>query len=279
MKKYISLCIVLAYVLVGCDAHSADNSDTIYDTKSRFSIGEDKQIVFAPGNLQYHPQNKQWRFAPAQYECIGLHNSQTSNTYNGWIDLFGWGTGSSPVTTSVQYSDYANFVDWGENKIGEDDPNVWRTLTKVEWEYLLHSRTHAPFLKGIAKVGNTNGLIMLPDMCWLLVDTITGGLIVDGVRFRYGLSDMLGDSCYEEYQAFSIEEWSKLEAIGAIFLPAAGSRFGLNVRDEMACGGYWSATGYSAHHAYYITFNSREAGVASYYRDYGRSVRLVKDLK
>ena len=279
MKKQFVFCIVLLCVLVGCDSHSAENIDTVSNTKSRFSVGEEKQVVFSPGNLQYHPQNKQWRFAPAQYECIGSNNSNISNTYNGWVDLFGWGTGSSPVNSSIQYSDYATFVDWGGNKLGEEDPGVWRTLTNKEWDYLLNLRTCASFLKGPAKVVDTNGLIILPDMCWLLVDTITGGLIVDGVRFQYGFPEMLGAGYYAKYQTFSKEEWSKLEAVGAIFLPAAGTRFGSRVRDVMVCGNYWSSTGYSAHYAYYVSFSSCEACVDSYYRDYGRSVRLVKDLK
>lgn len=40
--------------------------------------------------------------------------------------------------------------------------------------------------------------------------------------------------------SISIDNWSKLESAGVVFLPAAGSRDGSTVYD--ACGYYWSGT-------------------------------------
>jgi len=44
------------------------------------------------GNLQYQATTKTWRFADQQYHVIGMDNEKISETYSGWIDLFGWGT-------------------------------------------------------------------------------------------------------------------------------------------------------------------------------------------
>ena len=80
------------------------------------------------------------------------------------------------------------------------------------------------------------------------------------------------------YQAFTADQWSKLESAGAVFLPAAGYRYGSDVGNVQYNGGYWSATGRSSGYAYCLLFYSDEADVDYNYRYYGHSVRLVKDL-
>ena len=62
----------------------------VQEPKIGFSVSEGKQVIFSPGNLQYHPKNDQWRFAENQYDRIGEANKNVSVTYDGWIDLFGW---------------------------------------------------------------------------------------------------------------------------------------------------------------------------------------------
>ena len=52
-----------------------------------FSVSATQQVLFAPGNLQYHPANDEWRFAESQTDCIGDANKNCSSTYNGWLDL------------------------------------------------------------------------------------------------------------------------------------------------------------------------------------------------
>ena len=67
-----------------------------------------------------------------------------------------------------------------------------------------------------------------------------------------------------------------MEAAGAVFLPAAGTRLGANVGDNG--GGYWSSTPYnSAYGAFYMSFTEYGAGTYTSDRDQGRSVRLVRD--
>ena len=237
-----------------------------------FSVSADKQVTFSPGNLQYHPANNKWRFAENQTDYIGEANSNCSPTYNGWLDLFGWSTSSTyfGVSTSQEYADYSgSFVDWGTNKIGSDAPNTWRTLTKDEWEYLLNTRPNASSLKGIAQVNGVNGLILLPDS-WICPS---------GVTFKSGFHSNYGEDYYAEYQIFTAEQWPKLEAAGAVFLPAAGYRDGRYVYDVQDNGGYWSATEYSSIDAHYLLLYSDLAYMNNNNRAPGRAVRLVKDIE
>ena len=246
------------------------DDNPIYDgsfVAKPFSVSASKTVTFSPGNLQYHPANDEWRFAPNQTDYIGEDNANISETYSGWIDLFGWGTGNNPTNASTDYNDYPTFVDWGVNKIGSDAPNTWRTLTYDEWRYVCFNRPNAGELIGVAEVNGVNGLILLPDS-WTCPS---------GVTFKSGFDYDWCTECYGSYQTFSSSEWSKLEASGVVFFPAAGYRFGSDVYSVQYYGFYWSATEYNYHSALYLYFYSGEADLGSYDRDYGRSVRLVQD--
>ena len=232
-----------------------------------FSVSENKTVTFSPGNLQYHAANDEWRFAPNQLDYIGNDNENVSSTYNGWIDLFAWGTGNNPTNKSTDYGDYQTFVDWGVNKIGSYSPNTWRTLTYDEWYYLRYQRPNYDKLIGVAQVNGVNGLILLPD-AWVCPS---------GVTFKAGFHNDWCTECYGNYQTISALEWSKLEASGAVFLPAAGGRNGSNVIDVRYFGGFWSATEVDSYNALYLRFFSDGAYMVNYYRNYGLSVRLVQD--
>ena len=68
------------------------------------------------------------------------------------------------------------------------------------------------------------------------------------------------------------------EANGAVFLPAAGDRWGTSVVEFGTGGFYWSATQRYDSQAYDISFRVDEMccyGYCGYYRNCGRSVRLV----
>ena len=250
-----------------------------------FSVSADKQVTFSKGNLQYTQSTNTWSFAENQWEMIGTDNvtggtvssdpqygdSKEGTALADKVDLFGWSTSSTNfgVSTSTDDADYSgSFVDWGKNKIGNDAPNTWRTLTHDEWKYLLNTRPNASSLKGVAQVNGVNGLILLPDS-WTCPA---------GVTFKSGFHSEWGGDYYAAYQTFTADQWAKLEAAGAVFLPAAGERSGSSVGDVRDSGGYWSATERSGSNADYLYFYSDEAGMDYDYRDYGPSVRLVKDL-
>lgn len=237
-----------------------------------FSVSVDKQVTFSQGNLQYHPANDEWRFAENQTDYIGDANSNCSSTYNGWLDLFGWSTSATNfgVSTSTDSeNDYSgSFVDWGTNKIGNDAPNTWRTLTYDEWHYLRHIRTYADDLVGVAQVNGVNGLIFLPDT-WVCPK---------GITFKSGFHSSSGVGYYAAYQTFTAAEWSKLESAGAVFLPAAGIRLGSSMNYVQLYGHYLSATESNSYNSSYLSFYSFAAYMDFSYRYLGLSVRLVKDL-
>ena len=243
----------------------------VYQGIGVFSVAAGKTVTFSPGNLQYHPANDEWRFAESQTDYIGNANSNCSSTYDGWLDLFGWSTSATNfgVSTSTANSFYqGSFVDWGRNKIGNDAPNTWRTLTRNEWGYLLGTRPNASSLKGVAQVNGVNGLIFLPDN-WTCPA---------GVSFKSGFGSSYRADYYAAYQTFTADQWSKLEAAGAVFLPAAGYRYGSYVSSVQVSGYSWSATESLSNNAYYFGFYSDVARMYYDHRHYGRSVRLVKDL-
>ena len=239
-----------------------------------FSVGEGKTVTFSPGNLQYTQSTNTWSFAENQYDYLGEANiAIDADVLADKVDLFGWSTGATNfgVSTSKDNNDYSgSFVDWGTNKIGTDAPNTWRTLTRNEWEYLLETRPNASSLCGVAQVNGVNGLIFLPDN-WTCPA---------GVTFKSGFHSDWREEAYGQYQIFTAEQWSKLESAGAVFLPAAGRRYGSNVYNVPLFGYCWSATEYdsNSNFAYCLDFGSDEAGMGGYYRYCGQSVRLVKDI-
>jgi hypothetical protein len=236
-----------------------------------FSVSADKQVTFSKGNLQYTQSTNTWSFAENQYDYIGTDNVIDDELADK-IDLFGWSTGATNfgVSTSTDWENgySGSFIDWGTNQIGADAPNTWRTLTKDEWDYLLNTRTNASVLKGVAQVNGVNGLVFLPDN-WTCPA---------GVTFKSGFHSERGVDYYSAYQTFTVKQWSKLEAAGAVFLPASGRRGGSDVGNVGRGGFYWSATEIDSRNADYLYFSSDEANIYSSVRYEGYSVRLVKDL-
>lgn len=198
-----------------------------------FTAGPDKQIYFAPGNLQYKASTDTWRFAPHQYDMIGYDNINISQTYSGWIDMFGWGTGDNPTQNSQSMDDYEYFVDWGINAIDTFPVNTWRTPTRGEWNYIFKSRPDAYQLWSCATIrttaSNVIGVIILPDN-WL-----TNGPFVPFVPCRLGWST----------NVYDLNTWTLMENAGAVFFPAAGFREEIPytmIKEPNDKGYYWTST-------------------------------------
>ena len=170
---------------------------------------------------------------------------------------FGWGTGNNPGNTSVYVGEYLTFNDWGRYMDGG-----WRTLTHDEWNYLLLDRTDASVKSAMGKVNGIGGLVILPDN-WTLPS---------GCTFNPSYSSWNSN-------VYTKALWQKMESAGAVFLPAAGYRWNVDVSQAGIEGGYWTSTpcedeGY----AYYVYFREDYLNTGSYNFNYfGRSVRLVKD--
>ncbi len=237
------------------------------DVEGAFSVDVNKKVVFSKGNLQYHPTNNEWRFAEFQTDCIGGANDNISDTFDGWIDLFGWGTGSNPTNISGGGETYI-FTDWGINQIGNYTPYTWRTLTDKEWHYLRYERNNAERLIGVAQINEVNGLILLPDD-WTCPE---------GVGFQAGFHTERDDTYYAAYQKISHSDWSKMEQAGAIFLPAAGSRYVSQTDLVQFYGCYWTASLYNDYSACIFQFFSNGADIDNLNRSMGLSARLVREL-
>ena len=271
--------------------------DTVSDKPlaGAFSVSATKQVRFSRGNLQYTQSTQTWSFAEHQYDMLGTDNVdggdvqinsdygyyyKNGNTLADKIDLFGWSgsTGSAKwgISTSQSNSDYSgDFVDWGTNTIGTDAPNTWRTLTYDEWSYLRYTRTNADNLVGVARINlnadgteYANGLVLLPDN-WTCPA---------GVTFKSGFASENNVQAYADYQTFTLSDWQKLEAAGAVFLPASGYRYGSVVDFVQYSGNYWSATPNDSDYARVFYFLSYEARTSNDDRYVGQAVRLVQDL-
>lgn len=244
--------------------------------KGKFSVSAEKQVYFSKGNLQYQASTGTWKFAENQYDIIGADNGNISSTYEGWIDLFGFGTsgynGKYPYMTSYINSDYGDGsndiagtnYDWGVcNAIsnGGNKAGMWRTLTIDEWGYLYSTRTNASDLRGQATVNEQAGYILLPD----------GWSTPSGLTFTANPNNFTTNS-------YSASEWSKMEAAGAVFLPCAGNRYGTDVFYVGSSGNYWSSKADSYDYDYAYNFNFLLGNARGYYyRSYGYSVRLATE--
>ena len=246
----------------------------VLPTTAVFSVSPTQKVTFSPGNLQYQPSTKTWRFAPEQTSMIGESNTNISATYTGWVDLFGWSTDNpltpSGVSNSKNTSDYhGSFVDWGGNQIENFAPNTWRTLSYDEWNYLIRNRGYNTY--SLACVAGVNGLILFPDN-WQCPE---------GITLSYGYGGKVDPITYSLSQTLSDDQWYALEAAGAIFLPANGYRSGVEVDALRLCGCYWSSTPSTRYQndAYMFSFEPSSVGMSNnVYRHFGRSVRLVRNV-
>lgn len=116
-----------------------------------------------------------------------------------------------------------------------------------------------------------NGLILLPDD-W------TDPKPCDK-QFKSGVSSSSGINYYKTVNEYTAAQWTEMESAGAVFLPAAGLRFGASVNSVGVDGGYWSSSSYATHNARGLYFYSDHVSAGSdLYRYIGYSVRLVRAL-
>lgn len=294
MKKTIIPILFSTMIIVGCGKEKQPEPEPtptmspvdIVDgaIEAPFSVGNGKVVYFSQGYLQYNAAIDTWRFAEEQYEVRGEENTNRSATYNGWIDLFAWGTSGynccNPYLLSNDYHDYPNIqggisetnYDWGVyNAIsnGGNETGIWRTLTEPEWRKLLNrfDKYNKP-LDYFVTLNRVNGTLLLPDN-------------FDRENPHIGLYDYMSIS----------NRWSDLQKYGAVFLPRCGCVYrssydGTVKYDDSGAAfreGVWTSTQNnqnSALNAWFLSFG--ESGRLSLdgnygYLYYGHAVRLVKD--
>ncbi len=288
------MCLVFGAFAQDNDWYRPGGFDANGCSKKLFSVSDTKKVHFSRGNLQYNAAQDKWRFALRQYNYSCNENASIAQNYDGWIDLFGWGTSGwsesgatyyQPWSTSMTEDDYtiggdhaisitgdyAN-ADWGVyNRItnGGNKAGMWRTLTKEEWSYLVGSSAARNQKWGFATIqGIYKGLVILPDE-WTTPN---------GLSFTYGRSNVYGTNKY------TMSEWQQMEAAGAVFLPAAGNRANRAMYGLGEEGHYWTSSArddlvnYSMSSS--VCFKSTTFTTASTStRGNGYSVRLVRDSR
>ena len=266
-----------------------------------FSVSDSTGVYFSQGNLQYQASTNTWRFAENQWDLVGSQtnpvgeyhngtvsgsdNSNISQTYSGWIDLFGWGTSGynhgancyQPWSTSNDDSDYYAYgsssynlfdltgqADWGYNAIsngGNRENSGWRTMTGEEWYYVFNTRSTPSGIR-YAKAtvsGAPNiyvyGVILLPD---------------NWSADYYSFNNTNTSDAFYGVNQLTLTQWNTLEQHGAVFLPVTGQREGTDVYESASVGLYWSSSLGSVLEFYdsYLTFSG-------FNRSMGASVRLV----
>lgn len=255
-------------------------------TNGLFSVDEGRQVWFSVGNLNYNPSLRQWAFAENSYEYIGVANANSAEDYDGWIDLFGWGTSGynhgavcyQPWSTDdnpdhylaygddhSQLYDQTGQADWGYNDLfGEGEEGKWRTLTRDEWDYVLNLRNTPSGIRfAKAQVYGVNGLILLPDN-WSNSVYYLNNVNQATASFSSNMIN-LGWDVY-------------LLTNGAVFLPAAGYRVGDQVLDAGSMGRYYTSES-SVRKAKAICIEYDIIGDLSAFRSWGLSVRLVRDME
>lgn len=274
-----------------------------------FTINEEgDQIYFSQGNLQYQASSNTWRFAEHQWDYVGngelgtvyegnvkCNNSLISSTYNGWIDLFGWGTSGynhgavcyQPWSISEENSDYYAYgfyyyslfemsgqADWGYNSIinGGNTDGLWKTLTKDEIVYIINTRNTLSGIRFVkALVNDVWGVVLLPDN-W------------DASVYSFNSPNDSGAS----YNSNVIDctTWINVfESNGAVFMPITLNRIGQSISNGnygVNEGYYWLAThtqGGSAYNMYFSVIGLiPDDDCGDMDRHVGRAVRLVQNV-
>lgn len=229
-----------------------------------FNIGR-ANVKFSKGNLRATLDNgtvTSWSFAPTQDAYVGATEANNLQSTTGTIDLFAWSTdygyqwGIGPWTDD--YSNFAGqFKDWGVNPdLIRDLGSGWFTMTQNDWKYLLSSRTGATvgettgvrYYTAIIKKDNDTddgvlGLLLLPDNVTFTAEEATTwgkpNVVYPSNRLYAG-----------DKTECTTDQWTNLEAKGAVFLPAAGSKMSDTdenhaITNSGATARYWYATEYS----------------------------------
>ena len=292
MRKNLFLLLLICSVSLSAFADLREGA-----LPGEFYVSPTKKVHFSSGNFQSCRNGN--RLAEHQYDFIGASNRKISSSwsYNGYFDLFGWG--QSYWTYSAEFSDYADYTEWGEYPLSNADNNAnWRTLTTEEWKYLL---CNSPENVGFGTVAEKTGLILIPDELKTYLDKPETTLSFRSINKEGQMSTLTDGGNYGfsinktkfTDNVYNVEQWDTLETLGAVFLPAAYYRTKASndatevssvLYESDGCGYYWSSNpvenssekAYAAHfNVYYGT--AYVHGVLPRDRYIGMSIRLVTE--
>ncbi|MCQ2309846.1 MAG: DUF1566 domain-containing protein, partial [Bacteroidales bacterium] len=244
----------------------------------KFTVADGKTVEFSPGNLYWDGTERKFRFEANQWDFqLGVKNvdewgsgewepSHVIHFY--WSNTTDWQTPdkepyAANYSFSTQKTDDVFFTEAPGFQVEGEDAGAWRTLSRAEWNYLLgfdpeqwgqtddYGRPGAKAKSAWKDLGGgVSGFVILPDDA---------------------------DASVME----SITETSDLATHGAVFLPAAGCRYGTDVNAVGSGGNYWSSTPNEAYEdfAYGMYFDSGDVYTDNVSRYSGSAVRLVRDVK
>ena len=275
-----------------------------------FSVSATKQVVFAPGNLQYRASTGTWRFAEHQWDFIGAANSNISPSYSGWIDLFGWGTSGYDNTANDPYA--INFQPWASSlgivdttynyygygpSTNMADLNLVGTSAYYDWgvyNEIFNPKTSTTDPAGTWRtptraewtyILNTRTTCSGVRYALATVNNMPGLIIVpdnwDVNTYALSRINNHRDAAFTA-NTISSTDWTNIfEPAGCAFLPAAGLRRASVLLNNVGDGGFYhSATSLNsigAYQFYFFSSNVYTGGNNS--RCYGTSVRIVKEVK
>ena len=239
-----------------------------------FSVDATHTVKFTSGNLQYQCSTKVWRFAPYQYGRIGKNNKNVANGYDGYIDLFCYGTSGYNKKYPYSYGENLAFYpkgvisqsnyDWGwYNYIGGHPKQAFFLWTKNQVLYLLQTRT-ASTVKGkdnaryaIGKVGDYNGIFLFPDEFTLPNDI---NINASNINIRTDLNGANAPSSAQVNHSDASCTNTQLVNSKMVFLPCAGQMYGTK---EIYSGTNYTTDQCIARYANYHVSDADHTGTAS----------------
>jgi len=252
---------------------------------AKFSVSSTTKVRFSQGNLYYN--GSAFQFEDNQYD-YRHYNGKTNDaaviggtsttTPSGTVGSFFWSktasvayaesySESGTTTSDVFFTNQTTTTPKSDFTVN-GATGLWRTLSggdSGEWKYLMETRTNAASKVGYATVAGVKGIIILPDTFTDPMKNGGSGAFVPKSTTGYTANTYTAGA-----------NWDAMEAAGALFLPAAGDRYGSSVINVGYDGYFWSSTAYNSDYAYYLYFSSYYVNPANfYYRFYGYSVRLV----
>ncbi len=254
-------------------------SPRVTSTAPAFSIDAGNKVLFSKGNLQYDKSTFTWSFMEHQWSTVETHGQNVGENYadQNIVSLFGWGTSGhnygpanyQPYSTSTEgsYGPGSSVLsateqsDWGGNAIangGNTASSGWFTLSRAQWAYLLGNTPERSGRHTLATVNGVPGLLLLPD---------------DQPPFTS--PDLTQYTTY----TYTLDTWQDMEALGAVFLPAAGMRTGTSVTrvPESDPSTYWTSDPAGNYHAGALFIvPSPGVFVQQDNRERGSAVRLVR---
>ena len=287
--------------------------------EGKFKINSDgSQVYFAAGNLQYQCSTEEWRIAPHQWDYIGNgssftnvnygNNASIANGYNGWIDLFGWGTsGYHADNNNTRYHPYSWDNDGSSSTSNGYGPSSGYSLTgnyaNCDWG-VYHSNTTNTTHGSILQY---NGANVEENVAWrtltsnewkylLQTREVNGGSgeghTFSRVRLVQSNQTTRGFLIYPDNYLSQVANDAEINAVpeGCVFLPVTGERAVSTddpptpVINNNTYGYYWSSSGVARNplSAYrqplqYISGGSIEVRAVERY--VGCAVRLVTPVQ